>query len=82
MEKNEAQKKEIDSLLLQIILLKSQDGQGEQKQKVEEKIEMKFSKGQSIVSHLLNFQPMMMSDINQISRKRSSVFEKYESLRI
>ncbi|CAK75223.1 unnamed protein product (macronuclear) [Paramecium tetraurelia] len=79
LQTNEAQKKEIDSLLLQIMLLRTQD-QSDKKQE-NQTINVNLSQGQSIVSHLLNFKETNTEYKFKKSRVKNTNFEKFEQLR-
>ncbi|CAD8061128.1 unnamed protein product [Paramecium sonneborni] len=80
LQTNEAQKKEIDSLLLQIMLLRTQD-QSDKKQQENEIINVNLSQGQSIVSHLLNYKQTTTDYKFKKSRVKDTNFEKFEQLR-
>ncbi|CAD8139618.1 unnamed protein product [Paramecium pentaurelia] len=79
LQTNEAQKKEIDSLLLQIMLLRTQD-QSDKKQE-NQQINVNLSQGQSIVSHLLNIKDINTEYKFKKSRVKNANFEKFEQLR-
>ncbi|CAD8059272.1 unnamed protein product [Paramecium sonneborni] len=80
IETNEIQKNEIDSLLLQIMLLKTQEN-NENKRLEDQKIDVQLAKGKSIVSHLLNFRATAAEYKFNKNKVKNTNFEKFEQLR-
>ncbi|CAK88289.1 unnamed protein product (macronuclear) [Paramecium tetraurelia] len=80
IETNETQKNEIDSLLLQLMLLKTQDN-NENKKFEDQQIDVQLAKGKSIVSHLLNYKTIATEYKFNKKKVKNTNFEKFESLR-
>ncbi|CAD8047832.1 unnamed protein product [Paramecium primaurelia] len=80
IETNETQKNEIDSLLLQIMLLKTQDN-NDNKKIEDQKIDVQLAKGKSIVSHLLNYKSIATEYKFNKNKVKNTNFQKFEQLR-